>query len=350
MDSSGWKASGDWSAGLRVWLDRSGRAVIGKGRLELLEGIESWRSISEAARQLGMSYRHAWVLVQDMNEAAGEPLVASAVGGTHGGGATLTARGREVMLLFKEFQERLNSAAAGVLPGLLKELPAAAIHVAAAISLEEVLGHLLADFSDEHPQVTVRTVFGASDELADFILAGAPADLFLAADEQQMNRLSAAGVIEPAARATLAGNSLIVVAAAAEKLAVRRPADLLRAERIACAKPGSPLGEYSAAYLKKVGLYDELRPRLLSVDNSRMVAAAIRGGRAKVGLVYGSEAGAASGCSVLFRAPPAATPIRFTAGLVRGSRQHEFARLFFDFLRSRAAQSRFRQCGFLPAC
>src|SRR5271154_2727186 len=119
MDSSGWKASGDWSAGLRVWLDRSGRAVIGQGRLELREGIESWRSISEAARQLGMSYRHAWVLVQDMNEAAGEPLVASAVGGTHGGGATLTARGREVMLLFKEFQERLNSAAAGVLPGLL---------------------------------------------------------------------------------------------------------------------------------------------------------------------------------------------------------------------------------------
>jgi len=346
--SSEWKSSGAWKGGLRIWLERSGRAVLGKGRLELLEGIDRCHSISEAARQMGMSYRHAWVLVQDMNEAAGEPLVVAAVGGSHGGGAALTELGREVMLVFKDFQERLQTTAAGVLPGLL-QLPSPTIHVAAAISLEEVLGRLLPDFTHDHPQVAVRTVFGASDELADSILSGAPADLFLAADEQQLNRLCAAGAIEPADRVTLAGNSLMVIAAVKEKMKVRRPSDLLRVERIACAKPGSPLGEYSAAYLKQLGLYEELRQRLLPVDNSRMVVAAIHGGRAKVGLVYGSEARAASGCSVVLRAPPATTPIRFTAGLVRG-RQPEVARGFFEFLTSPAAQQRFRQCGFLPAC
>jgi molybdate transport system substrate-binding protein len=346
------KSSGEWTAGLRVWLERSGRAVLGEGRLELLEGIDRWHSISAAARHMGMSYRHAWVLVQDMNEAAGEPLVVSAVGGTHGGGATLTDLGHEVMRLFSELQERLRTTAAAALPSLLKDMRAPTIHVAAAISLEEVLGRLVADFTHDRPQVSVRMVFGASDELADNILAGAPADLFLAADEQQMDRLSAAGAIEPAARVTLAGNSLTVVAAADGKIAVRRPADLLRSgvARIACAKPGSPLGEYSTAYLKKLGIYDELRQRLLPVDNSRMVVAAIHGGLAEVGLVYGSDACAAGGCCVLFRAPRSATPIRFIAGLVRGSRQHELARLFLDFLTSRAAQQRFRQCGFLPAC
>jgi molybdenum ABC transporter molybdate-binding protein len=347
--SSGWRSSGDWHAGLRVWLERSGRAVLGKGRLELLEGIDRCHSISEAARQMGMSYRHAWVLVQDMNEAAGEPLVVAAVGGSRGGGTTLTELGREVMLLFKDLQERLRTAASAVMPGLLEQPPSPTIHVAAAISLEEVLGRLLSDFTHDHPQACVRTVFGASDELADNILSGAPADIFLAADEQQLNRLCAAGAIEPSDRVTLASNSLTVIAAAKDKVTVRRPADLLRVERIACGKPGSPLGEYSTAYLKKVGLYEDLRQRLLLVDNARMVVSAIHGGRAKAGLVYGSEACAASDCCVLFRAPPSTTPIRFTAGLVRG-RQPEAARGFFAFLTSPIAQQRFRQCGFLPAC
>ena len=65
--------SSDWTVGLRVWVERAGQAILGKGRLELLESIERWQSISEAARQMRMSYRHAWLLVQSVNEAAGEP-------------------------------------------------------------------------------------------------------------------------------------------------------------------------------------------------------------------------------------------------------------------------------------
>jgi hypothetical protein len=49
-----------WTIGLRVWIERAGQAILGQGRAELLDGIERWHSISAAARQLGMSYRHAW--------------------------------------------------------------------------------------------------------------------------------------------------------------------------------------------------------------------------------------------------------------------------------------------------
>ena len=76
-----------WGVGLRVWVERAGRAVLGEGRLELLEGIQRHRSISAAGRATGIPYRRAWELVQGMNEAAGEPLVATATGGVHGGGA-----------------------------------------------------------------------------------------------------------------------------------------------------------------------------------------------------------------------------------------------------------------------
>ena len=62
----------DWTVGFRVWVERAGRAILGKGRLELLEAIDRWHSISAAARQIGMSYRRAWLLVQSVNEAAGE--------------------------------------------------------------------------------------------------------------------------------------------------------------------------------------------------------------------------------------------------------------------------------------
>src|SRR5207302_7229912 len=70
MSMGGW--SSDWSVGIRIWVERAGQAILGKGRLELLEGIDHWRSISAAARQMGMSYRRAWLLVQRDRESVVE--------------------------------------------------------------------------------------------------------------------------------------------------------------------------------------------------------------------------------------------------------------------------------------
>src|SRR6516162_11819291 len=110
----------DWSVGVRLWLERRGHAILGKGRLELLEGIDRWRSISGAARQMGMSYRRAWLLVQSINEAAGEPLVEAATGGTHGGGARLTPRGQIAVAVFRALQEQVHQTASSLLPRLIE--------------------------------------------------------------------------------------------------------------------------------------------------------------------------------------------------------------------------------------
>ena len=72
----------------------TGRKVLGPGRVELLEHIDRQRSISAAAKQMNMSYRRAWELVRDMNDAAGVPLVEAKTGGSEGGGARLTPHGR----------------------------------------------------------------------------------------------------------------------------------------------------------------------------------------------------------------------------------------------------------------
>lgn len=344
-----WKS--DWQIGLRVWIERAGRAILGKGRLELLEGIERWRSISAAARQMGMSYRRAWLLVQSINDAAGEPLVEAAVGGSHGGGAHLTTQGRVAVAVFRDLQQQLQAAAASTLKRLVQPAgEAPSIHIAAAVSLEEVLGQLLADYALQQPAVSVRAVFGASDELAEHILAGAPADLFMGADDRQLDRLQAAGIIEPHSRTILAGNCLAAIAPADGSVIVRRPTDLLQpaVTRIALAGPGSPLGGYTQAYLHGLGLMETLLPRVVHVDNSRAVVAALHAGQADVGLVYVSDAVAATGCRVLFRARRTAAAIHYTAAVVRRGQQPDRARVLIDFLTSPRAAKRFRRCGFLP--
>jgi molybdenum ABC transporter molybdate-binding protein len=338
----------DWAVGVRVWAERAGHAILGKGRLELLEGIERSRSISAAARQMGMSYRRAWLLVQSINDAAGEALVEAATGGVHGGGARLTSRGRQAVAVFRELQDRLFRTAASSLHGLVQGSGTPTVHVAAAVSLEEVLGQLLTEFALQHPAVRVRAVFGASDELADHLLGGAPGDLFLTADVRQLDRLDAAELLVPDSRKVLAVNSLAVVGRGDGTLTVRKAADLAGPgiERIALADPASPLGGYTRSYLDGLGLYQTLLARAIVLDSSRSVLAAVRSGQADVGLVYGSDARSGSGCRVLFRVRRGVPNIDYVGALISRTAEPERARTFLEFLASKPAASRFRHCGF----
>jgi molybdate transport system substrate-binding protein len=341
----------DWHARIRVWIERAGHAVLGKGRVELLEGIDRRQSISAAARAMGMSYRQAWLLVQSANKAAGQPLVVAATGGRRGGGAHLTPLGRAAVGAFKELQEQLRQSATTLLPHIAEGQAAASVHVAAAVSLEEVVGQLLADYAAQCPEVRVRAIFGASDELAEHVLAGAPVDLFIAAAAEPMDRLEAGGLVEPGTRTALASNTLVLIAPADRSLEVANANDLLDpgVGRIALAKPGCPLGAYSREYLEGLGFYDKLLARALQLDNSRSVVAAVQTGQADVGLAYGSDAARASGCRILFRVRQRPTPIHCTAALLRRGRRLEDARALLTFFASRSAARRFRQCGFLAS-
>jgi molybdenum ABC transporter molybdate-binding protein len=339
-----------WSVGLRVWFERAGQGLLGPGRLELLEGIDRHHSISAAARQMGMSFRRAWTQVQRINEAAGEPLVLAAPGGRHGGGAELTPLGAWAVAVFREMQDTLHQTAASLLPRLVQPAAAPGLHVAAAVSLEEVLGQLLTDFTLREPTLRVRAVFGASDELAVHLLAGAPADLFLTADPHQLDALAVAGLVRPEQTAPLATNGLAAIALAHHELPVRRPAALARADapRLALAEPDCPLGGYTRAYLERLHLYERLRQRAVRAESSRAVLAAVRSGQADVGLVYASDAARAEGFRILFRVRQSPVPIRYTAAILSRTHDAGAAARLLDFLTSAVAARRFRQCGFQP--
>src|SRR4029077_16793126 len=96
--------------------------ALGPGKIRLLEAIGKAGSISRAGRALGMSYRRAWLLIDDMNRAFRAPVVATQPGGVRGGGAALTAVGRALMENYRAVEARATAAAKPHLQALKNSL------------------------------------------------------------------------------------------------------------------------------------------------------------------------------------------------------------------------------------
>ena len=97
---------------LSIRIDLPSGDRIGPGKILLLEAIRDTGSISAAARHLDMSYRRAWLLVDQINAAFGEPAVSAATGGRHGGGAQLTPAGETVIALYRAIERKVHQSAA----------------------------------------------------------------------------------------------------------------------------------------------------------------------------------------------------------------------------------------------
>ena len=109
------------SARLTLRIDLGEDRAVGPGKIRLLEAIRDTGSISKAGIALGMSYRRAWLLVDDMNKCFSEPVIAAQVGGSHGGGAALTSFGNRLIDQYRAIETEAHSATAS----RLRELEAA---------------------------------------------------------------------------------------------------------------------------------------------------------------------------------------------------------------------------------
>ena len=85
----------------KIWLEKEGEALIGRGRAELLEAIDRTGSIRQAALELGLSYRHAWGVVSRIGKAYGSPVVVSRRGGKKGGSTRLSEAGRKLVEMYR---------------------------------------------------------------------------------------------------------------------------------------------------------------------------------------------------------------------------------------------------------
>jgi molybdate transport system regulatory protein len=97
---------------VRIRLDLTPACSVGPGKVALLEAIERSGSISAAARAIGMSYRRAWVLVDELNASFTEPVTQSSVGGAGGGGVEVTEFGRELVDAYRKLERAVDAVAA----------------------------------------------------------------------------------------------------------------------------------------------------------------------------------------------------------------------------------------------
>ena len=228
----------------------------------------------------------------------------------------------------------------------LLALPAAAetVTVFAAASLKTALDEIAAGYSARMgDDVTVS--FAGSSALARQIQAGAPADVFISANTDWMDRLEAEGRIAAGTRSDLLGNSIVLIAHG-EVPATDDIAAALAQGRIAMALVEAvPAGIYGKAALTHMGLWDRVQTRVIQADNVRAALAFVALGEAPRGIVYATDAAVEPRVSVLATFPPDShPPIVYPAALTADAGPEAAA--FLDYLKGPEARAGFDRLGF----
>ncbi|MRG99551.1 molybdate ABC transporter substrate-binding protein [Xanthomonas sontii] len=200
----------------------------------------------------------------------------------------------------------------------------------------------------------VQVSYAASSTLARQVEQGAPADVFVSADQEWMDYLQQRKLIDPALRRDLLGNTLVLVAPAASKAQVdlRKPGALLVAlgaqGRLAVGQTASvPAGKYARAALQALGQWDSVQPRLAESESVRSALMLVARGEAPLGIVYGSDAQAEPKVRVVATFPADShAPIVYPVAPLRASAQAKSAADFVRWLGTPPAQAIFRRHGF----
>jgi molybdate transport system regulatory protein len=103
------KKNKNFSVSGRLWIECDGNRFFGPGPLELLERIEKTGSINQAAKEMKMSYKKAWEIINTLNEQAAKPLIATQTGGTKGGGSVISEEAKELIAYYRLLRERFKN-------------------------------------------------------------------------------------------------------------------------------------------------------------------------------------------------------------------------------------------------
>jgi molybdate transport system substrate-binding protein len=228
--------------------------------------------------------------------------------------------------------------------------PPPPLTVSAAISLTNVLDALGPMYA-QGGGGPVRFNYGASNVLARQIVNGAPVDVFISADEAQMDVVAAAGRLSRDTRVNLLGNRLAVITTRVQPVSLKDVSGLTAAaiRRIAIGDPaGVPAGIYARQYLEKRGLWQTLQPKLVPVPNVRAAVAAVEYGSVDAAVVYESDVATAK-ADVAFVVSGAEAPrIVYSAAVVNRPRLRDDAVRFVKFLCGDEAAAVFTRHKFVP--
>lgn len=223
--------------------------------------------------------------------------------------------------------------------------------VLAAASLQESLTAAADAWAAQgHSRPTIS--FAASSALARQIEAGAPADLFISADEEWMDYVALKALLRPATRVSFLTNQLILIAPRDSRIALRLApgvplARALGDRRLAIADPAAvPAGRYAKAALTSLGAWPSVEPKLARTENVRAALALVERGEAPLGIVYATDARASTKVRVVGQFSAAShPPISYPVALLATAASPD-AEPFRRFLISSPGRAIFRRFGF----
>ena len=225
--------------------------------------------------------------------------------------------------------------------------------VLAAASLQESLNAAADAWAARHHQRPVLS-FASSSALAKQIGAGAPADIFISADEAWMDDVARHGLVKGGTRISFLTNSLVLVASAASAKPVAvRPGfplgRLLGEGKLAMGEVNSvPAGKYGREALARLGVWDSVAGHVVGADNVRSALALVERGEAPYGIVYATDASASKGVKIVGVFPESShAPITYSIALLTASTSSD-ADGFRRFLISGAGKAIFKRYGFHP--
>jgi molybdate transport system substrate-binding protein len=227
---------------------------------------------------------------------------------------------------------------------------AAELSVFAAASLTDALEEIAAEYEKAGGDRIVLNL-GASSTLARQIQEGAPADLFLSADEEKMDGLAKRKLLLPGTRKSVLSNTLVVVVPDDSRLKIAGVKDLAGpgVRALALAEPQTvPAGIYAREYLVQQGVWSQVVGRVVPTENVRAALAAVESGNADAGIVFRTDARISKRVRIAWEVPRAEGPaISYPFAVLAGSERKEAARRFLAWLQSPPALAVFRKHGFL---
>lgn len=228
------------------------------------------------------------------------------------------------------------------------------ITVFAAASLTNALQDIASEY-EEGRDVKIVSSFASSSTLARQIEQGAPADLFISADQQWMDYASEKKTIDNGSRVTLLGNDLVLVAPTSNQpqpVNISKTTDwksLLKGQRLAVGDPDHvPAGIYAKEALQNLGAWEQLSPVMARSNSVRAALALVERNETPYGIVYGSDAIASKKVTVVGIFPKEShKPVEYPLAIVT---DHNNARVkaFYDYLKGPEAAVVFKKYGFAP--
>ena len=222
------------------------------------------------------------------------------------------------------------------------------IVVSAAVSLTDVLQAIAPLYQAKTGERVVLNL-GSSNMLARQLSFGAGADVFISADEAQMDAVAAR--IDPATRVNLVSNQLAIAVPDDRPQALTSARDLLdpAIRRVAIGDPAAvPAGVYARQYLQMLGIWPQLSIKIVPSGSVRLALAAVESGAADAAIVYHTDIGSAARAREALVIPAADGPrILYPAAMVRAGKNPAGARRFLAFLQSPEARAVFTRAGFL---